>query len=248
MENMLKAGILTLFLLLAGSVSLQAQDQRLVPDRPGFSTGTFTVPVGEFYIETGYQYSFRNSTENRVSEFPQINIRTGLTQRSELFVSWDGFEIDHNQTGRDQPLPSVGGKFRLVEGRQVELTLLGVLHNSREDGDYRIDPLAGVMWEIEITDRMGHFGGIQLESELDENRRVWNPALAAGIGFELFEKLDSILEWYTIYESAEKEFYSGLEAGFLFYPNPSLQIDLFGGLGLSDEISHYLGVGLSIRL
>ena len=241
------ATILFITLLLPIVERVNAQE-RLIPDRPGFSTGTFTVPKGVIYIETGYQFSYRNSSANRKSEFPEINLRTGITSKSEVFVSWDGVEVDHYHSGTAAPLPSIGGKLNLLDGGRIDLTLLAVWNHSNIDGEYRIDPMAGVMWEAELNEKTGYYGGFQIESEPENNGRMWVPAFASGLEFELSEKLTTVFEGYTIYESSDRSFQLGLEAGLLFYPAPSVQLDLFGGFGLTDGISHYLGAGVSFRI
>lgn len=241
------ATLLLLTILLTALERVNAQD-RLIPDRPGFSTGTFTVPKGIIYIETGYQFSFRNASANRKSEFPEINLRTGITSKSEVFISWDGLEVDHYHSGSAAPLPSIGGKLNILDGEKIDLTLLAVWNQSNEEGRYRIDPMAGVIWEVELSENRGYYGGLQIESEPEKDGRIWLPAFASGLEFELSEKMSTVFEGYTIYESSERSFQLGLEAGLLFYPTPSVQLDLFGGVGLTDGISHYLGVGVSFRI
>lgn len=70
----------------------EAQQNSFEPDRPGFSTGTYTVPPATFYIETGYQFTFRYSSDLNNSEVPAITIRTGLTPLVEIFMKWNGME------------------------------------------------------------------------------------------------------------------------------------------------------------
>lgn len=225
-----------------------AQTKGIVPDRPGFSTGTFTAPVGQFYIESGYQFSFRNSYDLRTSDVPGLTIRTGLSAKSELFIEWGGVEFNHSADESDSGLPAFGTKYRLKQSNLYELTLLGGLSGSRNDDSFIVNPLVGLMWETEISDGIGHFGGIQIESETEGPKRDWLPALAVGLEFDIAVRFNSFVEYYTIYSGIEKEFYHATEFGLLYYPVPTIQIDLFGGIGLSNEIPHYVGTGISFLL
>lgn len=223
----------------------QAQADAIVPDRPGFSTGTFTVPVGQFYVEAGYQFSFRSSYDLRASNIPALNIRTGLSENSELFIGWDGVELIHSESESESEFPVVGSKYRLKQSDLFELTLISTITGSKSNDTFYVDPLVGLMWETELANRIGHFGGIQIESETNAAKREWLPALASGLEFELSDRVSTFVEYYTIYSGSEKEFYHATEIGLLYYPVPTFQIDLFGGIGYNEEIPNYVGAGIS---
>lgn len=225
-----------------------AQNESIVPDRPGFSTGTFTVPVGEIYIETGYLYSFRNRSNLRFSNIPELNIRTGLSKRAELFVEWSGAMVDHKNNETDQEWPVLGGKYRLSQSESFELTLIGSLSAGKEDGSLRADPLFGLMWETELADGFTQFGGLQIESDEGVNKRHWFPSLALGVEYEIWDNISLVTEFYSIYDGVESTFLPAIEGAILFFPRTSVQLDLHGGIGLSNEIPHYAGVGLSFRI
>lgn len=222
-----------------------AQTAQIVPDRPGFSTGTFTVPVGQFYIENGYQFSFRNTPDFRASHIPALTVRTGLSNKSELFIEWNGIGFIHSENESETELPALGTKYRLVESELIELTLLGVITGSKNDDTFFVDPLIGLMWEFELTNGIEHFGGLQVESETEDSQREWFPALAAGLEFELSGHFNTFVEYYTIYSGTEKKFNHAIEIGLLYYPVPTLQVDLFGGIGFNEAIPHYIGAGIS---
>ena len=240
--------ISALFATLLFSFSPQlslAQSDSIVPDRPGFSTGTFTVPVGQFYVETGYQFSFRSSYDVRVSNIPALNIRTGLSSKSELFIEWDGIEIVHSENESESELPVIGSKYRLKQSDLFELTLVSTLTGSKSNDTFYVDPLIGLMWQRELTDRIEHFGGIQIESETEDSDREWLPALAAGLEFKMSDQINTFVEYYTIYSGSENDFYHATEIGVLYYPVPTFQIDFYGGIGFNEEIPHYVGAGVS---
>ena len=63
----------------------------IVADRPGFSTGTYTVKPGKLNTEFGYQYAFNTDGVDRNTQtLPQLNVRVGLSPKAELNLLWDG--------------------------------------------------------------------------------------------------------------------------------------------------------------
>ena len=73
---------------------MYAQDNPIVPDRPGFSTGTYTVKPGWFNVESGYQYAFNNNGINYTTQtVPLLNLRIGISPKAELNFLWDGWNI-----------------------------------------------------------------------------------------------------------------------------------------------------------
>ncbi|WP_116038545.1 hypothetical protein [Rhodohalobacter sp. SW132] len=245
MKKLLSLTTLLVFICTIHVQMASAQSEGIVPDRPGYSTGTFTVPVGQFYVESGYQFSFRNSPDLRTSNIPALTVRTGLSAKSELFLEWDGVELNHSANESDSELPLFGAKFRLKQSDFYEFTLIGGISGSKNGESFVVDPLLGLMWETELSDGIEHFGGIQIESETDGTEREWLPAFAAGLEFELSGRFNSFVEYYTIYSGTENELYHATELGLLYYPVPNIQIDFYGGIGFSNEIPHYVGTGIS---
>ncbi|MCH8558158.1 MAG: hypothetical protein LAT84_10060 [Balneolia bacterium] len=219
--------------------------EAIVPDRPGFSTGTYTVPVGELYVETGYRYLFRSNLGVELSNMPQINLRTGLTSKIEIFIEWDGFEKHHGQNEIATEWPLLGGKVKLTETEALELTLIVGLGGFSSGNMLALDHLVGVMWEIDISDMISNFGGVQIESEHDENNREWLPATALGAEINLSDKISLVTELYSIYSINAKNYFTAVELAVLILPINTVQIDFHSGLSLSSEIPHYLGLGVS---
>ena len=57
MRRFIFSRVTLLLAIVFPSLILAAQDS-FQPDRPGFSTGTYTLPKGEVYLEVGYLLSY----------------------------------------------------------------------------------------------------------------------------------------------------------------------------------------------
>lgn len=238
--------VLTSTSVLCTAYVAQAQVEKITPDRPGFSTGTFTVPVGTIYLESGYQFSFSKLNKDQMSEVPILTIRTGLSSKTELFFNWNGTKIDHQNQQTSTDLPGFGLKQRVLETEILELTFVSGMIGSIDQDRLLIDPMFGLMWGTGISDVIGHFGGIQFESETDETGREWSINMALGLEFEVHEKWAAFGEYYNFYQLSESDLIHATEYGLLFYPRPSIQLDFYGGTEFSGELAHYLGLGISI--
>ncbi len=61
------------------------------PDRPGFSTGTYTVEPGLTHLELGFQSAYGNKAgDPDIITGPLLNLRVGLTPSTELNILLDG--------------------------------------------------------------------------------------------------------------------------------------------------------------
>jgi len=159
---------LLLFIL---PVAVFGQETTIVPDRPGFSTGTSTVKLGRFQFELGYQYSFNNQgIDQSTQTIPQLVFRTGVSSHFEFDFLWDGFNIDEtdNQSSKTSVSDfAIGGKYRMIERQAFNVTLLGLFslpvgsEPSTSDG---VDPTIGLLWDYSCIDRFPFFGALQLTS------------------------------------------------------------------------------------
>ena len=75
----------------------------IVTDRPGFSDSASLVPRGRFQIEGGYTFTYDREGKRRTidHQFPEIALRTGLTDWLEFRAKWNGFSL--TQTCLRQP-------------------------------------------------------------------------------------------------------------------------------------------------
>ena len=86
--------ILVFLSLCAVQVNAFSADNPIVADRPGFSTGTYTVKPGKLNVELGYQYAFNTNLNNKTTQtLPLLVLRTGLSSNVELDFHWDGWKV-----------------------------------------------------------------------------------------------------------------------------------------------------------
>ncbi len=87
------------------------------PDRPGFSTGTYTVEPGLAHLELGFQSDYGNkANEPDILTAPLLNLRVGLTPSTELNILLNGWsrESTGNETNTTTSDVLVGAKYRQV--------------------------------------------------------------------------------------------------------------------------------------
>ena len=163
--------ILVFLSLCAVQVNAFSADNPIVADRPGFSTGTYTVKPGKLNVELGYQYAFNTNLNNKTTQtLPLLVLRTGLSSKVELDLHWDGLNVDaaDNQPSESSSADvSVGGKYRLHESSKYNLSLLGLISlptGGAPSTSDSIDPLFGLLWDYSLSSFSSLFGAIQAGS------------------------------------------------------------------------------------
>ena len=219
--------------------NLSAQPETITADRPGAAEGTHAVTPGIFYIELGYQYSFRDNF--KMSSVPDVNFRFGLVDRVEMFIMWDGVNILHDIDDTELELPGIGGKYRLVMADEFNLTLLGAVEFSDDDG-FSAEPLLALAWDYELSDNLELFGTGLTQYDGDDFEFLF----VLGLEVEATDKIGVFAEYYFTDMGTDKLFH-GSEYGIMYLLTDDIQIDVYGGYGFSEEIAHYLGFGVSKR-
>lgn len=253
MHNMKK--LIVIFYLLTFYSFVHAQDNPIVADRPGFSTGTYTVKPGSFNVESGYQYAFNNNNINQnVQTLPLLNLRIGISSESELILLWDGWNVhdrDNEIENTSVSDISAGGKYRIYESELYNLTALGLISlpvgsSPSTSDDY--DPLLGLLWDYSLSADASLFGVVQGSSFKSEGSRVYDFQPAIGISFSHGEKLGSFLEYYSIIPShSQLDTQSVIDAGVVYLLNKDTQVDVNFGIGLNNASDNFFGFGLAMR-
>lgn len=238
------------------STPLLAEDGSIAPDRPGLSTGTYTVSPGTIYIEAGYQYEFnRSGIDSATSTFPQLVLRTGITDKLELDILWDGFNRDNVQGFPNETSESdltIGGKYRLFESDSFNLTLLGLITapiGSSPSTSDNTDPLLGLLWDYGLSDKVGLFGVLQSTRLEDENENSFTEnQLGLGVSYSHTDKLASFIEYFTaIPQPSQQDEQHIIDGGVTYLYSDDIQLDVSAGVGLNDETSHFVSFGIGAR-
>ncbi len=247
---------ISLFLLLAATaITCLASEDSIIADRPGFSTGTYTVKPHVLNVELGYQYASSNNDSKQFSQsLPLMVLRTGLSEKIELDLLWDGLNIDKE---KNQPTTtsradiSVGGKYRIYESTQYNLTALGILSlptGSVPSKSNHFDPLLGLLWDYSLSDETSLFGTVQASSYEAESSRIYDTQAAIGASFSHTESIGTFVEIYTIVPSKstlEREHV--LDGGVTYLLSQDIQLDFNIGIGLNDSSPNFVGFGIASR-
>jgi len=238
------AAALVLVPLIAVATAANAGDE-VVADRPGFSTGTATVPPGAWQLEMGIQSSYGTRRGDPDSfTAPLLNVRVGIGPAMEINVLWDGMTLVDGD-GDSVAAPLVGLKRRLVAGGPASLSFLGYLGS--ESG--RAIGLAALLWDRELGGGLGLFGTVQVAvtAEDGEGRAtVLQPALGlnipGGARTSLFVEVYGEVPLDPGGRSSRMA-----DAGVAWLPRPDVQLDLNFGVPLDGRGERFVGAGIAIR-
>ncbi|NOX08754.1 MAG: hypothetical protein GXP22_04570 [Gammaproteobacteria bacterium] len=163
--------LIAFFLLLPNLLSAEP----IQPDRPGFSTGTYTVEPGFSHIEMGIQSDYSNQIGDPDSyTAPLINYRLGLTPNMEFNLLWDGWGlVDGGRQNNTMNDVFVGIKHRLVVSDSYNISVLGFISlptgNTADAG--HSTPFIALLWDYVITDQILVFGTMQFISFVEDKQR-----------------------------------------------------------------------------
>jgi len=241
--------------LCAVQINAFPDDGPIVADRPGFSTGTYTVKPGKLNVELGYQYAFNtNAIDRSTQTLPLLVLRTGLSSKVELDFLWDGWNIDDadNQPSDTSVADvSIGGKYRIHESSKYNLTVLGLLSlpiGSSPSTSDNIDPLFGLLWDYFLSSQVSLFGVVQASSFKYEGDRVYDAQVAIGASFSHTDRIGTFIEIYSILPSEVKlDDEIVMDGGITYLLSKNVQLDINAGVGLNDSSNNFIGFGIASR-
>ena len=240
-------------LLCAVQVNAFASDDRVRPDRPGFTTGTYTVKPGNVIVELGYQYAFgSNDNDQSTQTLPLMDLRIGLTPKIELDLLWDGWNTEYAE---NQPSDtsvadvSIGGKYRIHKSSIYNLTMLGLLSlpvGSSPSTSDSVDPLLGLLWDYSLTSKVGLFGEALADSYTYGGDRTYDAQLAIGAGFRNTDRITTFIEIYGILPSEAKlNDEIVIDGGVSYLYRNHTRLDASVGVGLNDTSDNFIGFGIA---
>ncbi|HEB56549.1 MAG TPA: transporter [Gammaproteobacteria bacterium] len=223
------------------------------PDRPGFSTGTYTVAPGRVNLELGVQSSYGDHAGDPDSyTAPLINVRTGLTPSTEFNLLLDGWtrEDSGSDTVTSTSDMLVGAKHRLLSREQYNLSLLGFVSlptgNAPDSGHFT--PFLGLLWDYEVSSAISAFGTFQFISFIEDGQRSNNFQPAVGLTFSHTDKFSSYIEYYRDMslniDIADSDMF---DAGVAYLLNDDMQLDFNFGISIDRISSDFIGAGFAIR-
>lgn len=255
--------------LLAAPISAQVSNPApdLVTDRPDQTESASVVPRGWGQIEIGWTFAHDDEAGVDVEtvEGPGTLLRLGVHDRMELRIGWDGHVRQRVEAfgGRftvdglgDM---SLGAKFLLVEGTDSRPQVALLVQSTVPVGDDevtsdRYDPSFRFNFDHDLSERTGF--GVNLGAEWQEVPGPSGDEAAASFLYTAVLGHSPADRWGVFVEIYGSESVSGpdlpgetsLDGGVTWLLRPNLQLDLAGGIGLSDSADdRFLGLGVSYR-
>jgi hypothetical protein len=227
--------------------------ERVIPDRPGFTTGTYTAKPGNVIVELGYQYAFgSNDNDQSTQTLPLMDLRIGLTPKIELDLLWDGWNTEYTE---NQPSDtsvadvSIGGKYRIYKSSIYNLTMFGLLSlpvGSSPSTSDSVDPLLGLLWDYSLNSKVGLFGEALADSYTYAGDRTYEAQLAIGAAFRNTDRITTFIEIYGILPSEAKlNDETVIDGGVSYLYRNHTRLDASVGVGLNDTSDNFIGFGIA---
>lgn len=211
-------------------------------DRPGFGDNTSLVPKGRFVLEAGYQFDDNQGGGNTYTA-PSLLLRTGLSQRIELRLGFDGYLI--NAPGEDGAANArIGLKIDALDEAINTPALAIITEIVLPTGDDRLvsdepEPEVRFVWSKGMTDTFGLSGNVNVAGRLDDNdkHKLETAASIAG-GFQVADNLSSYVEYFGIFPDARgQDDTHAIQTGLAYLTSDATQLDASIGSGLNDTAS-----------
>jgi hypothetical protein len=253
-------------LALLAATPAGAERPELVTDRPDQTESSRVVPPGFVQVEVGFLVTRDDDNGGRVetTEVPATLVRIGLMEGVELRLGWKGhvsedlrtpdLEVDTSGSGDAE----LGAKVYLrgESNRIPEIALLvgaSLPVGSSALTTDRVDPSFRFSFSHTLTQRLGlaYNLGAAWESEADaggERHTTSSLLYTVALGIDLTPRLGAFVEAFgEIPASAAGGPSHSLDGGLTYRILPNLQLDLAGGVGLSNEAEDWFaGVGVSV--
>lgn len=253
--------LLTCILFLLATPAAADDPPELISDRPDQTESPNTVPPGFFQLELGASITVNDigSFRRETLSLPETLLRIGLSERLELRLGWAGVQDEEVElSGRSFDLDGngdteLGFKIGLSENAESGLTTALLVSTSVPTGDDeftsdRFDPSIRFALGRPVSERidLGLNVGVAIGSEL--NGILSSAFYSLATGFGLTDRLGAYIEIFgDVGLSREGGAANYFDGGFTFLVRPDIQLDIEGGVGLSDNADDwYAGIGLVV--
>nr|WKN36428.1 transporter [Tunicatimonas sp. TK19036] len=240
---------LCVFCLSAFQLWAQNEKEPLITDRPGEGTdAAFVVSPSTVQVEMGFLYQKDDAASQKLVLYPTALVRVGIIDRVELRASANIFEDGENSPTYISPL-ILGTKVHLTENQGwipqasllVNFTLADI--GSEEVQTEYAQPQIKLLMNHTITEWLGLTTNLGIAWE---GASYPVQSYAASFDITVNEYIGAFGEFYG--------FWSSMDASHLFNAGgtilllPDFQIDLAGGVGISENApDYYAGAGVSVR-
>ncbi len=257
--------LFTFLVLISFTTGLCAQSDTtaLASDRPTQTASAFLIPKGMVQIESGFSFQ---TTRLGFNGFNELNIDLNIYNSTQVrFGVSEGFELLFSQSLLETRLRAGGDS----EGSGVELVPTGIgarVHlfdmNDRGgpqtaflinysgpwltslDGESSIDMRFNMQHNLGESLSLGYNVGGVVNGEFNS----FTGTASAVLGYAATPKLSLFAEFYMTFPELSDSFLLS-DFGLLYSVSPNFQIDVFGGVGISDFTpDRLIGAGVAIRI
>lgn len=235
----------------------QNETEELVTDRPDQTESTYLVPAGALQIELGavFETDKAEGITYRNNEYGSMLLRYGLNKNIELRLAFgygqdkvEEADLSDDVSGFRPFSPGVKLFISEQHGILPRTVFIGHLELPLGDDEFTPEHVTSsflLAFSNDVSDNfgIGYSTGI---SWSDNGNYETFYSLVGGMG--LSDKLGAYLEFYG-YLPNEGENQHLFDAGFTYLLKSNLQLDLSGGIGLSDVAPDYfIGLGVTLRI
>jgi len=233
----------------------------MVTDRPTQCVSPILVPRGLFQIESGFIYTSQNNESFKSNDLNILGtlLRYGIYNNFEirLFGSFSNLSYRDKELNTDSTLSglgplSLGFKIHIVEekGIRPELAIVAdiTLRHIGKDGFHPTYsyPTARLIASNTLSNKfaLGYNMGFAYDGESADGFFIYSIVL----GYNISSKVAAFIEPYGNFDhSAIPNHY--LNGGFTYLIRRNLQLDLSGGIGLTEEVNEsFISFGFSWRI
>jgi len=239
----------------------------LVTDRPDQTESSETVAPGYGQLEFGWTHlEDDEDVDVTADSTPETLVRLGVLGSLELRLGFDGYiwEEVHSPGARSQRHDGagdmeVGVKYKLWQEngwlpRTALLAGTTLPTGARAFSSERFDPSVRLACSHTLSDRAGlgyNVAGIWQSAEDDMGDRDTTASVAYSVvlGVALSQRLGTFIEFFGDAPTAAGKPANSFDTGFTYLLADNLQIDVLGGVALSEAAEDwFIGAGLVYRL
>lgn len=248
---LLGAGGLLALLLFAPTAALaDAASDAVTPDRPGFTNGSDTVPVGRVQVEGGVTRTIYLAGSGHATDAPETLIRTGLTDTVELRITPPNYLWPSGTSGLGDGTIGVRYKFGQSKDGNTKFAFtptLSVPIKSAVTSSGHVDPTFLLSGQTNSGARWGLSSNLALAYPTVNGSRLANYTATAQVTYALSGPLAVFGDVYDNGVSGSLPTPIA-DAGFTYKVANNAQLDLETGRGLGGNAPvQFYGGGVAVR-
>lgn len=239
--------LLALLFVLGVGVSMAQDSDPIVTDRPTQSAASMVVPKGNALIEYGFIYESAGDITNLT--MANIHARVGLLNGIELRITQNILQVkdDVSDTKVSGLSPiTLGTKVHLVaeRGAMPQTSIIGQV--TLDNGKEAFRPGAMIPEvRLNFSNSLSEFVSLGYNIGMSFPEDNTTTIYSAVLGYSFFPGWTAFAEPYGFFYEDDSD--HRFNAGFIYLVKNNFQVDITGGIGLSDiSPDSFIGFGAAI--